>query len=176
MTVDGEGQRLSGRVAWTVVPAGPGTRVGRWAGHLAAVLLQTLGAAGQTGSGGTGITAVGDLDRLDPRVGTDPLGRVLLRGTGPGLPDGRGPWRASVRTGGLTLDAHPSDTDPVDLDLPLRRWRLVEARPLGRAGRWPKDPHARWRLHLAGAGYDVTVEGTWVLLAHLGTVASWPQP
>ncbi|HSP60850.1 MAG TPA: hypothetical protein VLO09_07295, partial [Ornithinimicrobium sp.] len=153
-------------------PASPGTRSLRWVTHLGTVRLQTLGA----GYGGARVDGVGDLDRLDPRVGTDPLGLVRVAGTGPGLPDGRGPWRATVRTDGLTLDAHPVDDDPVDLDLPLRRLHLLDARPLGRAGRIPKTPDARWRLHLGGAGYDVTVEGTWVLLAHLGTLAGWPQP
>lgn len=172
MRAGDEAQRLSRNVAWAVVPAAPGARAGRWATHALTLVVQTLG----VGQGGTRINAVGDLDRLDPRIGTDPLGVVRVSGTGPGLPGGKGPWRATVRTGALILEAHPSDDVPVDLDLPLRRLRLVDARKLGRGGRWPRTPDARWRLHLVGAGYDVTVEGTWVLLAHLGTLAGWPQP
>jgi hypothetical protein len=165
-------RRLSSTVAWAVLPAAPGTRVARRAVHILTTVLQVLG----SGYGTTRINRVRDLDGLDPRVDADPLGRVRVSGTGPGLPDGPGPWRATVRCDGLVVDAHPSDVEPVDLHLPLRRLRLVDARRLGRGGRWPRTPDARWRLHLEGGGYDVTVEGTWVLLAHLGTLGGWPQP
>lgn len=172
MRTGGGQERLSSTVAWAVLPAASGTGVARWALHALTIVVQTLGA----GHGSTSVNGVRDLDRLDPRVDAEPLGRVRVCGTGPGLPEGPGPWRSTVRSDGLVVDAHPSDDDPVDLHLPLRGLRLVDARQLGRGGRWPRTPDARWRLHLEGGGYDVTIEGTWVLLAHLGTLGGWPQP
>ena len=59
----------------------------------------------------------------------------------------------------------------------LRETTLLTARPL--RGWWPKHRKAvdrRWELTFAWRGHGWRLRGPWIVLAHVGSLAGWPEP
>ncbi|MGY1715504.1 hypothetical protein ACI78R_13685 [Geodermatophilus sp. SYSU D01106] len=153
---------LRGLVRWRVEDVPPESRAGRVLGGLlhAVSAVVTLGA-----------DAAGGARRPDWSVPADPaaylgLGAVRLR------------WPASARAEPVAASregvwAVPPGRPP--RELPVRSWRVVGAVP-ATGSRRPRHADAPWRLEVADGTATGTLDGAWLALAWIGTLAGWPEP
>ena len=99
------------------------------------------------------------------------IGVLTLRGTGGGLP-----IEAEKSFAGVILEQGLARFDATKRVLPLASVTVAAAVCL-RPEPNPDDIGAVWELTITGPdGVHWTVRGPWLYLAHLGTLAGWPQP
>ncbi len=159
--------RLSQMIVWSHVPRGRSNRAAKLGFFSAIGLVQSVATGG---SGGAGVIATDD--EIDPRIDSENYGHVLVGGSGPAMPAASfGPQIGTVRRDGLTITPRWAE-----VDLPVSGLRLTGYEHLGPWWRPKKAVDARWRLFVNDEEYSLTIEGPWVLLAHLGTLATWAEP
>ncbi|WP_134773761.1 hypothetical protein [Ornithinimicrobium flavum] len=159
--------RLSQTITWSHVPRLGMNRAAKLGFFTALGLLQSVATGG---SGGAGVIATED--EIDPRIDSDSYGHVLVGGGGPAMPAASfGPQLGTVRRDRLTITPRWAE-----MDLPVSGLRLQGAQHLGPWWRPKKAVEARWTLLVNDEEYNLTIEGPWVLLAHLGTLPNWAEP
>lgn len=172
-TVRNRRQRLSSQVVWATSPVPLWRRAARWvpAAVWALVLL------GLAAGGGSGVASnLPWPDARDPQLpddpDVDPVGSVWAWGQGAGLPTAF----PSKQLVSVYLDRATVQPGLTERILPLADLQLRSARRRGLPWTARKAVDATWRLHLTGEGTDLSMQGTWVLLAQIGTLAGWPEP
>ena len=159
---------LSQTVSWSSVRAPWWCRAAAWVPLTIVLGLELLLALG----GGSGGSAMDRPEVIDPELGMEPLGTVAICGRGAGLPAAFPEWRSVD----VHLQSATIEPGLRSLVLPLEDMTIVEARPIGLRWAPRKAANARWLISATGPGIDVTFEGAWLLLAHLGTLGGWPEP
>jgi hypothetical protein len=159
---------LQQRVSWTVEPAPPEVRVG-------GLLQSVLSAAATVVTFGS---TTGAPDKATWTLPADPdayvdIGPVKVRGDAPWLPGGPGTrhqLRATQRA--VLVDDGTGRRPPVPVPLADLRIGAARCRSAGRRTRYAQSA---WTLTLTGAG-SVEVDGAWLALAWIGSLAGWPEP
>lgn len=112
----------------------------------------------------------------DPKVSPDPSvdlgGDIRVQGTGSGMPARYSGWQMVT----ICVDRATIRPGLVEIDLPLTALTLLKARRVGLPWTRRKAVDATWELRVTGAGTDLTFRGSWLFLAHLGTLGNWPEP
>ena len=162
-----KGRRLSDHVAWSSVPVPLWRLVLRRVPTAVGVSVDLL----TPGSA----PSLGDQEPVNPRMPStldEPVGHVSVGGRGAGMPSAY-PARQVVT---IYQDRATIRPGLHELTLPLQSLRLVQATPSRLRWSRRKAADTNWSLQAAGPGVSLDFRGRWLLLAQLGTLASWPEP
>lgn len=101
------------------------------------------------------------------------LGTAFVEGVGNWLPPHWGKQRVTCGLKSVTIN--PKGSEGSDVQIPLGRLRVVDARP---KTRWSRRRYAtaNWVVTLTEGADSVALTGPWLTLAWIGHLANWPEP
>lgn len=163
------GQPIDEVVSWSVDPTPAWVR----AAGVGQFLVEAVLAA-------TSYSSVGRPDALRrlrmPATQAEPiyLAPAFVEGEATWLPPS---WagRQLVECGLHGATINPKGLEGSDVQIPLSRLRIVDARP---KTRWSRRRYgtANWVITLVDGTNSVALTGPWLTLAWIGHLANWPEP
>ena len=159
-------QRLSELVSWSFSPMPRWRVAARWVPAAVGALISVVSNYAGTISGPESFNPV-----IDPES-TEPLGWARVTGKGAGMPTAY----PAAQIVAIYLDRATITPGLHPVTLPLTLMQPSTANPVGVRWTSRKDVDTHWVIHLTGPGIDLTLHGSWLLLAHLGTLGHWPEP